>query len=116
LVLIYHDFLNFRLGGHRIRSMNGNAPAGEQQAMAWAKKSSSVDQPARRGSADEDGDLGSESHLLDDDTCSLCCGHKAWLYPELPWGAPPECDTDKMRGVSPSPPRLTGPTCEARAR
>ena len=29
-----------------------------------------------------------------------CCGNKAWLYPEMPWGAPPECDTNSMRGVS----------------
>ena len=29
-----------------------------------------------------------------------CCGRKAWLYPELPWGAPPETDTTHMRGAS----------------
>ena len=26
-------------------------------------------------------------------------GIKAWLYPELPWGAPPEWDKTYMRGV-----------------
>ena len=30
---------------------------------------------------------------------SICCGSKAWLYPELPWGAPPEWDKQYMHGV-----------------
>jgi hypothetical protein len=31
-----------------------------------------------------------------------CCSGQAWLYPELPWGAPPEWDKAYMHGVNPN--------------
>lgn len=101
--------------------MDGHA--GDQQgAVAGITKWSSVGARARQGSADEECDDGSAPHPLllpDDDThvhSGTCCGRKAWLYPEMPWGAPPECDAAHMPGVSPSPPRVSAPVDETPSR
>jgi len=41
-----------------------------------------------------------EKTELEEDPERKCCGTKAWLYPELPWGAPPEWDKAYMQGAT----------------
>jgi hypothetical protein len=53
----------------------------------------------RPGSKDEEEDAGSEPETGDPEEAAGC-GEKAWLYPELPWGAPPEWDKAYMRGAN----------------
>jgi hypothetical protein len=36
----------------------------------------------------------------EEESKGTCCGRKAWLYPEMPWGAPPEVDARNMHGAA----------------
>ena len=45
-----------------------------------------------------EGDTMSDDNEGDKAKRGLCC-KKAWLYPELPWGAPPDWDQQYMKGV-----------------